>query len=80
MPVFEVLSNVVDTRNLPGSAQITDVNFGEDLLNAAEGYGVYLSALLEQNDSAIGTVEETLIAENIGMVLSVLTHISNAVT
>ena len=41
--------------NLPGSMQLMETNpettFSEDLLNTAERYGVYLSALLEQSNT-----------------------------
>lgn len=76
--MFEVLSNIVDLSNLPGSAQLSasdsEVTFGDNILSAAEGYGVYLSAQLEQNSALLnGTIEPLiLIAENIGMGHSIL--------
>lgn len=52
-PIFDLLSNVVDHNNEMGIQELMDstpdTTFSQDLLNSAEGYGLYLSAVLEQD-------------------------------
>ena len=52
MAILEVLSNIINTNNLPGIMRITENDpqstFSQNILNSAERYGVYLSSLLEQ--------------------------------
>lgn len=54
MSILTVLSNLVSPNNLPGSMQLMETDpeatFSEDLLDSAERYGLYLSALLEQSN------------------------------
>ena len=61
------MSNVVDTNNIPGAMQLIqndpEATFAEDLLNAAERYGLYLATLLDQSD--MGQDSMNIVADNI---------------
>ena len=70
MSILTVLSNLVSPNNLPGSMQLMETDpeatFSEDLLDSAERYGLYLSALLEQSNATEGAGEVTIKTDNIG--------------
>ena len=71
LPILDLLSDVVSPDNVESAAQLAatadpDATFAQDILNSAEGYGLYLSAVLEQEEDVVdGMAQMTLTADNI---------------
>lgn len=61
LPILDVLSNLVSVENTMSLDDLPPQNsFGQDLLNGAEGIGLYLSILLENMNNP----EEMVVATN----------------
>ena len=67
--ILDVISNVISTSNLPGAAQLAQVDpqetFAQDILESAEQYGLFLATYLDYVVDIGGTNTMILAADNI---------------